>query len=346
MLGAFTERPFSELLLNPANGHRLEALQVPWANELLDKLRTQVSNLASVSSGRRVESSSSPTPEPPFEGWRCLICGHGEATVFDIERWVAKVVPINIADAGLGSERNMVERILNGNVDGAGEARSTIKNSALVSDIKVTDRSGILRPCPSCGAADTAVYRWVTGGETLQPADNNLAIREPGHRYRPSTDCRELIAALEQCGAIRIDPRVYELTVWRARDMLDGRTAILEVLRGIGENTFLVIYDDDGRATRDGWHAVGDYTWRLPQVASSRVMLQSTLETGLWQMYAAARPLARSQLPDLFGADLEPALAVLQTREVDAFIDSWGDNTEWRVALNLGAGGSRNKTRG
>ncbi len=118
-----------------------------------------------------------------LQGWRCLWCGHSDASHGDIERLIAQdVVPELVFQSceslSLGK---LVDQVLACDIAGIENVRQTLARAVAASGITLEDRDGWMRPCPKCGKEDTAVYRWrmiVGDGVSFQPSDDNLPMRE------------------------------------------------------------------------------------------------------------------------------------------------------------------------
>ncbi|MDA0311477.1 MAG: hypothetical protein O2992_05110 [Gemmatimonadetes bacterium] len=171
---------FNHLILDPASGHALEALEVPWANRLLATLGERVYQLALERTDERFAAEWVRPPDPPIQGWRCLECGHGEITDTDVEWWIARVlVPAYVADSSLAQDPELVMVVLSGQLIGAAESRADAISRAHASGIHYTFRDGEMRPCPSCESEETVDYRWIFAGGGLHPAEDNPELRPP-----------------------------------------------------------------------------------------------------------------------------------------------------------------------
>ena len=151
---------FNDLTLDPENGHALERTQVPWANRLLAVLGERVYQLACERTDERFEAAWVHPVDPPVEGWRCLICGHGEITDYDLEWWVARIlVPAHVADSTLADGPALIATILSGQLIGAAESRADVMARASASGVHVAYRDDVMRPCTACASGDTVAYR-------------------------------------------------------------------------------------------------------------------------------------------------------------------------------------------
>jgi hypothetical protein len=328
---------FNDLTLDPVNGHALERMQVPWANRLLTVLGERIYQLAYERTDERFEAAWVHPPDPPVEGWRCLVCGHGEISDYDLEWWVARIlVPAHVADSTLADGPDLIATMLSGQVIGAAESRADVMARASASTVHVVYRDDVMRPCTACGSGDTVVYRWIFAGGGLHPADDNPELRAPDYRYRPRTSPDVVASILDTHGCTHVTPELWELADKPLGDLLDAQTDAIDAVRGLEGSTYLTIDGDLERvAHRDGWKSAGEHTWLLPESAPTRVTLQAYLDEGSWQMYKAPSPAGAGDLPDLFNgypASLSESLARLG---IVALIDAWHDSTEWRVAVVL-----------
>jgi len=331
---------FNDLVLDPGNGHALERMQIPWANRLLAVLGERVYQLAYERTDERFEVSWVRPPDPPVEGWRCLACGHAEITDYDIEWWVARIlVPAHVADSTLAEGAEMIATLLSGQVLGAAESRGDLMARADASGVPIAYREGAMSPCPQCGSSDTAVYRWIFAGGGIHPADDNVELRTPGDRLRSPTTPEAVSAVLDEHGGARVGPSLWQVADKTGKPLLDAQTDVMEALRGLNGATYLTIYDETNYdkmelvAQRDGWTHVDDHTWLIPDSMPTRVMMQTYLAEGAWQMYVAPAPVGAPDLPDLFkGGHASHAEAVGRLAIV-ALIDAWHDNAEWRVVV-------------
>jgi len=326
---------FNDLTLDPENGHALERMQVPWANRLLAVLGERVYQLAYERTDERFKAAWVHPPDPPIEGWRCLVCGHGEISDYDIEWWLARIlVPAHVGDSTLADSPDLIATMLSGQVIGAAESRADVMARASTSGVHVAYREDVMRPCTACGSGDTTVYRWIFAGGGLHPAAGNIELRALDHRYRPSTTSSVVVNVLDRHGLALITPGLWELTGTPPDDLLDAQTDIVEALRGLEGSTYLTIDGDLERVAHgDGWKRVGEHTWLLPESAPTPVMLQAYLGGGGWQMYTAPNPAGAGDLPDLFNEDPAALPESLTRLHIVALMDTWRENTECRVAV-------------
>lgn len=326
---------FSDVMLTPREQDPLDDLQGPWANRLLDTLRSRISSLANETEGAETGAIFDSGGEPPVSGWRCLSCGHGEITDLDIEAWVAAVlVPQHVRDATLEQWRDLVDEVLDRRVPGAEDDRADLEGRAAAAGLAVTSRRSNMCPCPVCDSADTVVYRWTLAPWGFHPAENNLELRGPDFRHRPETDASALKALLRERGATTVVEGLWE-AIWRQdHERAAAQVEVLECLRGLDQSVFLRIYEDvEWSASNGGWRRSGEHTWQLPPSASTRLLVSSTLAKGVWQLYVAARALADETWIDLFKDDPPTALDILSGHGVVALVDAGYESVEWRVAV-------------
>ena len=184
--------PLSDLIICETNGHRVGDVQEVWANELLRRL-TLISGRLADDPGTEVSADGDDGPRPPvLEGWRCLVCGHGEVDLPGIDRMLAPALLSPLVREAVGSDSlvGLVDRVLAGEIPGLEAGRRRLRGALEEAGVRVVDRQGWMRPCPACGEeADTAVYRWRLDGSgadgRLRPASNNLSLRSPPDRSPP-----------------------------------------------------------------------------------------------------------------------------------------------------------------
>ncbi len=199
---------FNDIWICRANHHTLTDSQEPWANTLFEWLKSlchflaqhpddsfdlnmltsnigrRDSTLAALVGGGKAPASirGYATEDRKLQGWRCLGCGYGEASNRDIEYLVAEdVVPHMVFQSCEHSTlEKLVDQTLAGNILDLEAMRQSLAAAISSSGIALIDRDGWMRPCPSCGEDDTAVYRWrlvVNGGLHFEVADDNLPMR-------------------------------------------------------------------------------------------------------------------------------------------------------------------------
>ncbi|HXA45074.1 MAG TPA: hypothetical protein VNZ25_06175 [Candidatus Angelobacter sp.] len=116
-----------------------------------------------------------------LSGWRCLACGYGVVSRRDIEYFIARrVIRQNVlAEAGRTRLREFVASAIRLHPSDAVLTPERVAGLADGSGLHIRDNNEWLRPCPSCGSADTAVYRWLLAddGHKFVPAHDNSQLR-------------------------------------------------------------------------------------------------------------------------------------------------------------------------
>lgn len=115
----------------------------------------------------------------PIQGWRCLECGYGEISESDIHYYLARtIVPIKLLQACTSNILiPTIKNLLNGTIDKSSPLFLGVKQSITQADIKIINRDGWMRPCPSCNSDDTVVYRWHHSKDGLVAGEDNLPIK-------------------------------------------------------------------------------------------------------------------------------------------------------------------------
>jgi hypothetical protein len=117
-----------------------------------------------------------------IEGWRCLRCGHSEVSSHSVESFIAEALLPDMVFGACEQEAlpELVDRVLAVDIPRLSDLRTRIQAGLSGSGIALHDRDGWMRPCPSCGSNDTAVYRWKSLGSTTAkfvPTTDNLPMR-------------------------------------------------------------------------------------------------------------------------------------------------------------------------
>jgi hypothetical protein len=156
--------------------------QEPWVNNLFDLLKGLCHRLASTPDEDQALGDPSISREYPIQlhGWRCLQCAHAETRPHDIDDYLAKEILPNLASRPKSEQdwRMLVDAAFTGLLDGLAAARGELTQTILKSGIKIADREGWMRPCPSCGSDNTAVYRWELAGTVFQASTDNLSLQK------------------------------------------------------------------------------------------------------------------------------------------------------------------------
>jgi hypothetical protein len=172
---------FNDVYICAANGHSVTHHQEPWANALFDHLKALSYTLAT-NRGRDLHASKlvSVFDKSPrrMTGWRCLGCGHSEATNRELESFLAIRHLPEFLTQGLmaGTLKESVEAVLSLRAPEVDLERERLRKLLRSAAIPIVDRSDWMRPCPKCGSEDPAVYRWIIDGG-VTPASDNLPIK-------------------------------------------------------------------------------------------------------------------------------------------------------------------------
>ena len=199
---------FNDIWIGRANQHTVTESQEPWANSLFEWLKSLChflaqhpddsfdlkmlasaigrhdSALAAFVGGENAPASMRgyATEGRKLQGWRCLRCGYGEASNRDIENLIAEdVVAHMVFQSCEGCTLDkLVDQTLAGNIPDIQDMRQTLAAAISRSGIALIDRDGWMRPCPSCGEDDTAVFRLrmvVNDGLHFEVAADNLPMQ-------------------------------------------------------------------------------------------------------------------------------------------------------------------------
>ena len=137
---------------------------------------------------------------------------------------------------------------------------------------------------------------------------------------------------------------VYELRAGllpfskRSRSLAERQERVFTALRQLGWPVFLRISESPpDMELPGGWgHAARD-TWSVPREVESAHLLGSLLTPGGWQLYLSLEAVDPSSLPDLFRGSFPEAYTTVEAMGVPALLDSFHDNSEWRVLLQPAA---------
>jgi hypothetical protein len=200
---------FNDIWICRANQHRITEDQEPWANILFQWLKSichflvqhpndsftaeALSNavgrhdsaLSAFVGGDKAPASMREyaNEDRKLQGWRCLRCGHSEASHRDIEFLVAQAVVPDMVfrSCELLTLDQLVDQTLACDINGMDNMRIKLAVAVRASGISLNDRKGWMRPCPNCGKDDTAVCRWkliINDGFRFEPSDDNLPLRK------------------------------------------------------------------------------------------------------------------------------------------------------------------------
>jgi len=200
---------FNDVWICAANSHKVDPAREPWANTLFNWLKSICHYMAQHPSSSLSASQLSESvgfydaplaafvggdqaandmrgffgTDPKLQGWRCLQCGHSETSTRSIEGVIADTL---IPSAVFRACENrtvveLVDEVLAAEPSEAPKLREQLTTLIRSSDSDLNDRDGWMRPCPSCGSDDTAVYRWILDPESqasFVPSDDNLPLKQ------------------------------------------------------------------------------------------------------------------------------------------------------------------------
>lgn len=197
---------FNDIVIGVQNGHNVTKAQEPWVNNLFEVLKGLCFRLAHepekdesitvINSERYIpvfgafkhglskEGIESAARQlsivmSQLHGWRCLKCGYGETSFYDIENYLAMIfLPKYLSAANTEREfKALVDAAFALEFAGVAEARAQLRQMILNSGIQIVEREGWMRPCPKCGSDDTAVYRWELSNDILNASKDNLPLK-------------------------------------------------------------------------------------------------------------------------------------------------------------------------
>lgn len=156
-----------------------------WLGTLFDDLKSACNYFAHCPTakpdGRALERSMGSVG---FElsGWRCLVCGYGVVSEQNIDYFVARRVirKLILAEATRTRLLGFVRSVVSERPSDSVFSRDNVAAWITASGLHVREGNEWLRPCPSCGSADTAVYRWSLVNERgyrFVPSEDNLPLR-------------------------------------------------------------------------------------------------------------------------------------------------------------------------
>lgn len=112
-----------------------------------------------------------------LSGWRCLACGYGVVSRRDIDYFLAhRIIRRGIlSEAERSRLLEFVQSVVRTRPTDTLFTQANMAAWISASGLNRRDNNDWLRPCPSCGSHDTAVYRW-------------SLLTERGYRFVPSVD--------------------------------------------------------------------------------------------------------------------------------------------------------------
>jgi hypothetical protein len=129
-----------------------------------------------------------------LSGWRCLLCGYGTVSHKSIDRFIARRVirRLVLSEASGGRLQELVHSVVKSHPSDAVFTYDGVVSRVKASGLNIRDNDDWLRPCPSCGSNDTAVFRWLLSTKTgliqllksnrdeglFVPAPDNLPLRK------------------------------------------------------------------------------------------------------------------------------------------------------------------------
>ncbi len=149
-----------------------------WLGTLFDDLKSACYHFAHHPTGKpdvRALERSMGSVGFELSGWRCLACGESVISRRGIDYFIARRVIRQriLAEAERTRLREFVESVARSRPSDPVLTPERVADWAHRSGLHIRDSNDWLRPCPSCGSDDTAVYRW-------------LLVDEDGHRFVPS----------------------------------------------------------------------------------------------------------------------------------------------------------------
>jgi hypothetical protein len=197
---------FTDVYICRGNGHTVTELQEPWVNALLLWLQAICLFLAKqpdrsfaaevlfnsvgrfdaplsafVGGDKADPSTRGLAEEPVLSGWRCLHCGHAQVSRRNLDAFIADdILPGIVFHACETFTLNqLVDHVLAGDLADITDRREQMAEALRRSNISLSDSEEWMRPCPSCGSDNTAVYRWKRSAlreAQFEPTDDNLPL--------------------------------------------------------------------------------------------------------------------------------------------------------------------------
>jgi hypothetical protein len=168
---------FNDVIICQQNGHQIAAEKEGLANELLSCFGSVcfASAKSSLSANEAVNICGNLSMV--LQGVRCLNCGHGGVTLDNLACFHAAMMVRKLLREGV-EHRDLFHRVTAyWNSYSPQRETQPLKELLRSSPIEFRDTQGMMRPCPSCGSGDTAIYRWNLKGQRFEPSADNLALR-------------------------------------------------------------------------------------------------------------------------------------------------------------------------
>jgi len=214
---------FNDVVICRMNQHQVTAEQEPWANSLFEWLKailyylsahpTDIPNadtfqkavgrlapsLAAFVGGENAPQNMRGFSGAPMKvsGARCLACGYAELTLPNIDSAIADDLVPNLLFEACSTDTlsEAIDRVLTLKLPGLSDMRGRLVSAAGTSSIHISKREEWMRPCPNCGADDSAVYRWayIAGSPPrFEPTADNIRLRRSAKDSRkPGKDLPE-----------------------------------------------------------------------------------------------------------------------------------------------------------
>ena len=117
-----------------------------------------------------------------LQGWRCLTCGYGTVSNYDIERFIARRITREeiLKSVDTGQLGHFVESVIQGPLSHKILTLDSVSIWAHHSGIQIRHEKGWVKVCPKCDGNDTALYRWrliENGGPRFESSADNLPLR-------------------------------------------------------------------------------------------------------------------------------------------------------------------------
>jgi hypothetical protein len=197
---------FTDVYICRQNRHTVTELQEPWVNTLLLWLQAICFFLAKqpdrsftaealfnavgrfdaplsafVRGDEADPSTRGLAEEPVLSGSRCLHCGYAQVSHRNLDTFIAdNILPDMVFHACETCTLNrLVDQVLAVNFADITDRPEQTAETLRRSNISLSDSDEWMRPCPSCGSDDTAVYRWKRSAKReaqFEPTDDNLPL--------------------------------------------------------------------------------------------------------------------------------------------------------------------------
>jgi hypothetical protein len=115
-------------------------------------------------------------------GWRCLVCGYGVVSSRSIDYFIARrIIRQRILAAAEHTQlRELVDSVIRSRPVDKTLTTERVANWIEESGLHIRDSNDWVRPCPSCGSDNTAVFGWLPSNESIHPfapAPWNLSLQ-------------------------------------------------------------------------------------------------------------------------------------------------------------------------